>query len=271
MAVVVGRAQAAVDLRRREDEAAPLAQRRRSRPCVTPVEPGLVQPSSAEASWRRAPLRYSPPPCRSTSTAARTATSSRPSSRCRRTRSRVRGMRRRRRARLPPGRRPLQGLRLLHHRLRPEGIEGIGPRSASNSASEARRRRTRPKSESDPRSRVSKSDSSSSKSDSSNELARRAAPTELGRRAADRVVLGLVAGELLDRPDCTPRAGRSGSGCRVDARRLRAPSVRAAADRRREDELRHRQRAHVGDERLRRVPADERALDEVVGERAAGR
>ena len=39
----------------------------------------------------------------------------------------------------------------------------------------------------------------------------------------------------------------------------------AAADRGGEDQLRHRQEAHVADEGFRRVPADDRALDEVVG------
>ena len=40
----------------------------------------------------------------------------------------------------------------------------------------------------------------------------------------------------------------------------------AAADRGGEDQLRHREEAHVADEGFRRVPADDRALDEVVGE-----
>ena len=39
----------------------------------------------------------------------------------------------------------------------------------------------------------------------------------------------------------------------------------AAADRGGEHQLRHREEAHVADERFRRVPADDRALDEVVG------
>src|SRR6185437_15377387 len=39
-----------------------------------------------------------------------------------------------------------------------------------------------------------------------------------------------------------------------------------AADRRREDQLGHREEAHVGDEGFRRVPADDRAVDEVVGD-----
>ena len=120
VAVVVGRADPAVDLRRREDEAAPLAQRddlveRRARrrsavsvmgaTCGGPVHLAAILARHADLRvplHRRAHVRGLPVDVR------------RPG-------DRLRGLRQAGRARLPPGRRPLQGLGLLHHRLRQEG------------------------------------------------------------------------------------------------------------------------------------------------------
>src|SRR5688572_16525105 len=79
--------------------------------------------------------------------------------------------------------------------------------------------------------------------------------------AADRVVLRRLAGELLDRADAL--LDRDDQVAAARPGRFQYEFVGAAPDRRCEDELGHRERTHVGDERLRRVPADERTFEEV--------
>ena len=198
-------------------------------------------------------VRHTGPRCRSTSTAARTATVRGDPDDDRRPGHRLRGVRRAGRARLPPRRRPLQGLGLLHDRLRQQG----------QGAADSRQRRLAARSDSGDSDERREDDAKSDSKESKKGRRLEASPSRSRTRSPPAQVLGLAAlrrvavEELLDLRRTPPRRR---SGCRRarGRRSARAPGVLAplppkiAAN----ASWGMVKRAHVADERLRRVPAD---------------
>ena len=178
VAVVVGRADAAVDLRRGEDEAAPLAQRDdlvEGRAGSTGARGGIGhrRRKLAAVSGASDPLPYSAPHAD-----LRVPLRERPHLRgvpvdVRRPGDRLRGVRRAGRARLPPGGRPLQGLGLLHDRLREEGRrhDGGDDGSKSDGGDSDSKSSDSKSSDSSSKLRVSSNRRTSSKSEPSSQLA----------------------------------------------------------------------------------------------------
>ena len=151
---------------------------------------------------------------------------------------------------------PLQGLRLLQHRLRQEEgrrqrrrlLGGLGGVEGSSSDSKLLGLEVR-----------SKSDSKSCDSKSGESKAKPPEPPTEPQPFRNRFTAfcRTDSGTSMLPPGPSPQPSRAaaehvGGG--------------AAADPGGEDQLRHREEAHVADERFRRVPADDRALDEVVGD-----
>ena len=173
----------------------------------------------------------------------------------RRAAHRVPGVRRPGRARPAPARRPLQGLGFYNTDYGKKKGGGNGGSEGSARVEglgflEELRTRSPPSRSSDP---------TRSRRDSTVPHGWRRAPAT-SRRAGGCTALRARRTRALR---CCLRA-RVRSPSSAPAQRTSASD--AAADRGGEDQLRHREEAHVADEGFRRVPADDRALDEVVGE-----
>ncbi len=170
------------------------------------------------------------------------------------------------RAGLPPGRRPLQGLGLLHHRLRAQGRRqgvggrrrlGLGRLEGLKGLEGLRRAPRAPTTPRAPRTRRTPSRRPP--------RPRRTTEPRPASSAASRpaCAAGWIPGSFF-----TARTHSCWGMIRLPAavvpRWLQHVRALAEADQRAEHQLGHRPGAHAGDHRLRSVPADERPLDEVV-------